>query len=109
ALDQPAQVLPLTADERDQALEAKPVAAPPTATLLAATVDLYYELANPKGALRPGERLTVRVKLKGAREQRVVPWSAVVYDIYGSPWVYENTDPHTYVRRRVQVKYVIDN
>jgi RND family efflux transporter MFP subunit len=108
ALDQPAQVLPLTGDERASAITANPIAAPPTATLLAATVDLYYELPNPKGILRPGERMTVRVKLKSASEQRVVPWSAVVYDIYGSPWVYENTDPHTYVRRRVQVKYVVD-
>src|SRR5262245_30170591 len=109
ALDQPAEVLPLNEDQKTRGQQAKPIAAPPTATLLAATVDLYYELANREGRLRPGERMTVRVKLQGASEQRVVPWSAVMHDIYGGTWVYENTAPLTYVRRRVQVRYVVDD
>jgi RND family efflux transporter MFP subunit len=108
ALDQPAQVLPLGEENHSEGFAAKPIAAPPTATLLAATVDLYYELANAKGALRPGQRMTVCVKLQGESEQRVIPWSAVVHDIHGGTWVYENTAPHTYVRRRVQVRYVVD-
>src|SRR6185436_4963081 len=107
ALDQPAQVLPLSGDEQHEAIFAKPVAAPPTASVLASTIDLYYELPNPAGVLRPGQRITVRVKLQGASEQRVVPWSAVMHDIHGGTWVYENTAPLTYVRRRVQVKYVL--
>jgi hypothetical protein len=52
--------------------------------------------------------MTVRVKLQGASDQRVVPWSAVMHDINGGTWVYENTAEHTYVRRRVQVRYVVD-
>jgi len=109
-LDQqePAQVAPLNADSRDTALAAKPIAAPPTATPLAATVDLYYELPNPEAKLRPGERVTVRVKLAGSEAaERVVPWAAVVHDIYGGTWVYEQTAERTYVRRRVQVRYVV--
>ena len=54
---------------------------------------------------RCGERMTVRVKLQGANQQRVVPWSAVMTDINGGTWVYENTAAHTYVRRRVQVRF----
>jgi RND family efflux transporter MFP subunit len=109
ALDQPANIVPLNADEKGHGYTAKPIAAPPTATSLAATVDLYYELANKDGRLRPGERMSVRVKLQGASEQRVVPWSAVIHDINGGTWVYEKTADHTYVRRRVQVRYVVDN
>ena len=53
--------------------------------------------------------MTVRVKLQGAREQQVVPWAAVMTDINGGTWVYENTAEHTYVRRRVQVRYIVDD
>src|SRR5262249_11340193 len=109
ALDQPAEVAPLNAEESSRGALAQPIAAPPTATLLAATVDLYYQLANPEGRLRPGERMTVRVKVQGASDQRVVPWSAIMHDIDGGTWVYENTAPHTFVRRRVQVKYIVDD
>jgi RND family efflux transporter MFP subunit len=109
ALDRPADVVPLNTDEKGQGFAAKPIAAPPTATSLAATVDLYYELANKDGRLRPGERMSVRVKLQGASDQRVVPWSAVIHDINGGTWVYEKTADHTYVRRRVQIKYIVDD
>ena len=32
-----------------------------------------------------------------------------MHDINGGTWVYENTAAHTYVRRRVQVRYVVDD
>ncbi|HEX5444646.1 MAG TPA: efflux RND transporter periplasmic adaptor subunit [Pirellulales bacterium] len=88
---------------------AEPVPAPPTADPQAATVDLYYELPNADGALRPGQRVDVTVMLRGEQQSRVIPWSAVVHDIYGGQWVYEETAPHQYVRRRVQVPYIADN
>lgn len=109
ALQEHAVVAPLDSDQKAGGYTAKPIAAPPTASLLAATVDLYYELPNPEGRLRPGERMTVRVKLQGKADQRVVPWSAVMHDIHGGTWVYEKTAERTYVRRRVQVRYVIDD
>ena len=58
ALDQPAEVVPLNAEESSRGYTAQPIAAPPTATLLAAAVDLYYQLANPEGRLRPGEEVS---------------------------------------------------
>jgi cobalt-zinc-cadmium efflux system membrane fusion protein len=109
ALDQVAEIVPLNSDPKTRGYMAEPIAAPPTATALASTVDLYYELANGEGHLRPGERMTVHVKVKGASEQRVVPWSSIMHDIYGGTWLYENTAPHTYVRRRAQVRYVVDD
>jgi RND family efflux transporter MFP subunit len=105
-LNAAARVLPLAGYDKAEGTAAKPVAAPPTATLLAATVDLYYELPNGSGALRPGQRMTVRISRQDTGEQQVVPWSAVIHDYHGGTWVYVNTAEHTYVRHRVQVRYV---
>ncbi|HEV3021097.1 MAG TPA: efflux transporter periplasmic adaptor subunit, partial [Pirellulales bacterium] len=88
---------------------AEPVSAPPTATALAATVDLYYELDNPDGAYRPGQRVGVTLVLAGQDENLVVPWSAVVHDSQGGSWVYERTAPLTFVRRRVEVRFIVAN
>lgn len=38
----------------------------------------------------------------------VVPYSSIVYDMYGGAWVYENTEPQKYVRRRVELLHVLD-
>jgi len=107
ALDRPANVSPLGADDRSPGLVAAPVAAPPTATALASTLDLYYTLPNPEARLRPGQRMNVQLERKSAGEELVVPWSAVMHDIHGGTWVYEATAPHTYVRRRVDVRHAI--
>ncbi len=111
AIDQDAQVSSLQRDPSatTAVISAKPIAAPPTATPLSATVDLYYELSNPEAILRPGQRMAVRLKQLDRDRQLVVPWSAVLHDIHGGTWVYENTAPQTYVRRRVQVRYVADS
>lgn len=86
---------------------ARPVKAPPSADALSNTADLYFELANADGSLRPGQRLGVTLSLRGKTESLTVPWSAVVYDINGGAWVYENTAPQTYVRRRVEISRVV--
>ena len=36
----------------------------------------------------------------------MVPWSAVIHDIYGGTWVYARTAPQVYSRIRVLVEYV---
>ncbi len=86
-------------------LQARPIAAPPSANPLAATVDLYYELSNADGNLTPGQRLGVTIPLADANESLTVPWSAVVFDIHGGTWVYAQTAPRTYIRNRVVVRY----
>jgi membrane fusion protein, heavy metal efflux system len=86
---------------------AKPVAAPPSANPLAATVDVFYELPNLEGKLIPGQRLGITVPLADAQESLTVPWSAVVYDIHGGTWVYEQVGPRRYTRRRVVVGYTV--
>lgn len=87
-------------------LIAQKVAAPPSAVPLSTTVDLYFELPNPKGTYRPGERITAELLRKGETKSLVVPWSAIMHDIHGGTWLYEQTAERTYVRRRVQVQFV---
>lgn len=82
------------------------VAAPPTATALSETVDLYFEIDNADRAFRPGERVRVTVRLGTSDEEPVVPWSAVVHDINGGTWVYMLGEPNTYTRRRIEIEQV---
>jgi RND family efflux transporter MFP subunit len=85
---------------------AAPVTGPPSADPLTSTTDLYFETSNADGALRPGQRVDVSLPLRQPERARVVPWSAVVFDVQGGAWVYENTAPHVFVRRRVDLGHV---
>ena len=75
---------------KSAARSAAPVTAPPTADPLAATSDLYYALPNPDAALRPGEKVSVTLPLRGGEQALLAPWAAVLHDIHGGAWVYEN-------------------
>ena len=86
---------------------AKPVQAPPSANAAASTVDFFYELANDGSTFRLGQKVGVSIPWRDGEESLVVPWSAVTHDINGGTWVYENTAPQTFVRRRVQVRHVV--
>jgi RND family efflux transporter MFP subunit len=107
ATEKPAEITSIADPAEGPKLTARPIAAPPTATPLASTVDLYYELDNPDSRLRPGERVTARIVLRGDQESLSIPWSAVVHDINGGTWVYESVADHTFVRRRVEVRDVL--
>lgn len=85
---------------------ARPVAAPPSANANAATVDLFYEVENDDGELRPGHKVAATLPLKGEAESLVIPWAAVLFDVHGGSWVYVRVAPQTFVRRRVDVQFV---
>ena len=87
---------------------ARPIAAPPSANVLASTADLYFSLSNGDGSLRPGQRVGVTLNQHGAEESLVVPWSAILHDIHGGAWVYESSGVQSFVRRPVEVRYVTD-
>ena len=53
--------------------------------------------------LRPGERVLVELPLKSTETGLVVPESAVLYDIHGATWVYEDLGDNAYARRRIQI------
>lgn len=105
AASEDAEIVPLTSRPGAASKRARPVEAPPSANLLAGTVDLYYELANVEGTLAPGQRVGVTVPLIGEAENLTLPWSAVIHDIHGGTWVYEMTAEHTFARRRILVRF----
>jgi multidrug efflux pump subunit AcrA (membrane-fusion protein) len=84
-------------------LRALPVhPAPHTAQPQHGSVDQYFVVSGA-GRFRLGQRVAVWLALRGPDETPVVPASAVVYDPTGGAWVYENTAPHVFTRRRVEV------
>ncbi len=100
-----------TVQEYGQRASAEPrtaryVSAPPTASSQAATVDLYYELDNADQSLYPGQRVSVSIAERGSSSALTVPSAAVLYDIHGGAWVYEQIAPRVFARRRVAVRYV---
>jgi RND family efflux transporter MFP subunit len=82
---------------------ATPVVAPLRADASAASVDLHYAVAQSQPALRPGERVLVELPMRGSTRGLVVPEAAVLYDIHGATWVYEDLGSNAYARRRVEV------
>jgi hypothetical protein len=44
--------------------------------------------------------------MQGRKQDLVVPFKAVLYDIHGGAWVYEEVAPHVYARKRVAVEFV---
>jgi cobalt-zinc-cadmium efflux system membrane fusion protein len=114
----PAIVAELTARASPGGLSAAPIPAPPSADVNAGTVDLFFALDNPPlpsplggeglgvRGLRPNQRVGVSLALKAEAESLVIPWSAVVYDIFGGTWVYVETGERVYVRQRVVVRHV---
>lgn len=106
-----ATVKPINASAKIRGRQARPVEAPPSADPLSSTSDLFYQLPNPNLSLRPGERVSVSLPMfgpmSGTEECPQVPWSAILYDINGGTWVYEQIEPLVFARRRVSVEQVL--
>lgn len=84
--------------------EVRRVAGPPAADPASASIDLFFaSSAQGQPAARPGERLAVQLPLKTTDRALVVPRAAVVYDINGGTWVYEDRGQNRFVRRRVEL------
>lgn len=101
--DAEAALAPLGAPESEATRALRPVRISVSSTPAPATTDLYYAPLEVRPELRPGERVAVFLPLRGEVESVVVPRSAVLRDIHGGAWVYEQTASHRFVRRRVQV------
>ena len=85
---------------------AKPLDGPRTADPLNTSVDIFYELSNSDGQFRLGQKVSVTLPFKQDQKSLVIPFSAIVYDIQGGTWVYENPSPLVYIRRRVELSNV---
>jgi len=104
----PARVSRLGSKTNDAFRTARPVVVPFSPSTAPAMVELFYELDNTDAKLRPGEKVSVMVPLRGEIESRVVPASAVLRDIHGGTWVYANTAPQKFTRQRIEVQFIND-
>jgi RND family efflux transporter MFP subunit len=101
---QPAMVASLGQEATGPWHQVRRVTGPPVANPSAASVDLFFEVPPAIAvARRPGERLAVRLPLKATDRALVVPQAAVVYDLNGGTWVYEQRAPNQFARRRVEL------
>jgi multidrug efflux pump subunit AcrA (membrane-fusion protein) len=70
---------------------------------------MLYELkGSVKGLVAKDQQVIVYVPMSEKREQTTVPYSAIVFDAYGSSWIYlEKTPPsakqHVFERRRIEL------
>lgn len=68
---------------------------------------LYYSVKDSGSGLVSGQRLIIEVSLTGDNGPRlVVPYSSLIYDIYGDTWVYINTENLQFLRVPVVVDYI---
>jgi cobalt-zinc-cadmium efflux system membrane fusion protein len=95
----------LGASPSTAAIEATPIAAPPSANATSSSADLYFEVDNRQLGLRPGQRVGVQLPLKGAQTALTVPDSAILFDIYGGAWVYVASGDRHYTRHRVSIRW----
>lgn len=64
-----------------------------------------HALADPVSLNDPGSP-TPAVAEDSGKMQKVVPYSAVLYDVDGNTWVYKSPEPFTFVRHQVEVDYI---
>ena len=43
--------------------------------------------------------------MPGSETRKIIPYSAVIYDLSGQAWAYVNTEPRTYVRQPITIDY----
>jgi hypothetical protein len=68
---------------------------------------LYFKVKSGTHGLKPGQRVGVRLTEPGSdTPKKVVPYSAIMYDVHGDTWVYTNPDPLVFVRHRVAIEHI---
>lgn len=108
AKDKPARIIPLAADEKPfRELWALPSGTPPTEDPKRSMLTARYVVANKDHGLTLNKRVRVELEVSGSQERRkVVPYAAVYYDAKGATWVYVNTQPLVFERRRIAIERI---
>ncbi|WP_295681127.1 hypothetical protein [uncultured Nevskia sp.] len=94
-----------TLDASGPARLARPIAATPSASFVAGTVDAYYAVDNRDQAYQLGQRVAVQLPLAGLDSGLLLPVSAIVRDIDGGEWVYRAIASGQYRRARIEVAH----
>lgn len=109
ARDKPARLLPLATRESPwRELPAQPNGMEPVEDVKRTMLAVYYKVSGKDHGLAINDRLRVELPMSGSEDkQKAVPYGAVYYDAKGGAWVYVNTAPLAYERRKVAVERVI--
>lgn len=68
---------------------------------------MSYFVMDEEANLVDGQRLMVELAMKGGEGLRlVVPFSSLLYDIYGETWIYISPEPLQFIRVPVVVDYI---
>ena len=84
----------------DNSVALTAVMSPPSADFARGTIDQFFLLPDA-ASWTPGERVVVEVVTATQDTWLAVPITAVVRDAEGGAWVYEQTAPNSFRRRRV--------
>jgi len=87
---------------------ASPIQGPLRSDAGSASSDLYYEIDNKNGIFRTRQKVSAILTLKSTGERLVVPYSSIIYDMYGGNWIYVRPGPQEYIRKRVELEHVTD-
>ena len=108
----PAIVIPIGRERGPTRLAATPIQVvaasdDPKATVGGVAPAQDYEVTASDHGLHPGQRVHVRVPHPDSgKPQKVIPYSAVLYDARGNSWTYTNPEPLVFVRHRIDVEYI---
>lgn len=70
-----------------------------------ASAELYFVVDGAAPGLAPGQSALVEVTLFGG-PRKIVPYSAVIYDLHGDTWAYTSPEPLVFVRHSITVDYI---
>ncbi|MDP9137364.1 MAG: hypothetical protein M3N38_04210 [Pseudomonadota bacterium] len=72
-----------------------------------AGTEQYFHVSNTDHRLTPGRRVQLKLaQPDSGKPHRVVPYSAVIYDLHGGTWVYGNPEPQVFVRQPIAIEYI---
>ena len=68
---------------------------------------LYFKVKSGTQGLQAGQSVGVRLAEPGSNTpKKVVPYSAILYDLTGDTWVYTNPEPSVFVREQVDIERI---
>jgi hypothetical protein len=107
SLATPVVVIPMTGDSGAKGWRAVPVDLSPGADAGETASGKSYVVNHKSHNLRPGQPVYVWLSQPGSgTPQKVIPYSAVIYDASGKTWTYTNPEPLVFVRHRIDVESI---